>query len=204
MILEQTGEPLAGAARVAREHDLAAAPAKRADVLGDGLVDVGLLRALGREVARRLDAEVDDPVGFRLGEGRGEVDGPLATGSAIPSFGKIERVAVRAAGSCRARLPSPERGSGNNRRSPRAGLQRLVGSGVAEDQVVLAEMVEQGREPLFEQRQPMLHARHSASLGQRLVERVLGRGGAELLAIARAEALDAVGVEQGFATPASG
>ena len=42
----------------------------------------------------------------------------------------------------------------------------------------------------------MLHARHPAAFGQRLVERVLGRGRAELLAIARAEALDAVLVEQ--------
>ena len=57
-------------------------------------------------------------------------------------------------------------------------------------------MVEQGLEPLLEQRQPMLHARHSAAFGQRLVQRILGRGRAELLAIARAEALDAVLVEQ--------
>ena len=37
---------------------------------------------------------------------------------------------------------------------------------------------------------------HPAALGQRLVERVLGRGRAELLAVARAESLDAVDVEQ--------
>ena len=57
-------------------------------------------------------------------------------------------------------------------------------------------MIEQGLEPLLEQRQPMLHAGHAPAFGQRLVERVLGRGRAECLAIARAEALDRVDVEQ--------
>ena len=54
MVLEQAAKALARAAGVACEHDLAAAPAKRADMLCDRFVDVGLLRALGREIARGL------------------------------------------------------------------------------------------------------------------------------------------------------
>ena len=68
MFLEQSGEPFAGAGRVACQNDLAATPAKPAHLVGDGLIDVGLLRSLGPKVAGRLDAEIDDPVGFRLGE----------------------------------------------------------------------------------------------------------------------------------------
>ena len=68
MLLEQSGEPFAGAGRVARQNDLAAASAKLAHMMGDGFIDVGLLRSLGPKVAGRLDAEIDDPVGFRLGE----------------------------------------------------------------------------------------------------------------------------------------
>ena len=60
------------------------------------------------------------------------------------------------------------------------------------------EMIEQGRQPLLEQRQPMLHAGEAAALADRLVERIAGRGGAEGLAIAAAEALDRFLVEQRF------
>ena len=76
---------------------------------------------------------------------------------------------------------------------------RLVRVGVAQHDVTVAEMIEQGRQPLFEQRQPMLHAGQPAALADRLVERVLGRARAEMLAVADAEALDAVLVEQGLA-----
>src|SRR5579864_1802363 len=75
-------------------------------------------------------------------------------------------------------------------------LKRLVGRVVADDEVVFAQMIKQGLEPLLEQRQPVLHPGQSTAFRQRLVERVLSRGRAELLAVARAEALDAVGIEQ--------
>ena len=77
-----------------------------------------------------------------------------------------------------------------------AAFQRLIGRGVADDEVAIAEMVEQGLQTVLEQRQPMLHARHPAPFRYRLVERILRRGRAEFLAIAGTEALDAVGVEQ--------
>ena len=61
VIVEQAGKPLARADAVAGEHDLVAALPKLADMVGDGFVDIGLLRALRSEIARRLDAEADDP-----------------------------------------------------------------------------------------------------------------------------------------------
>ena len=76
MVLEQAGEPLAGAEAVAGENDFVAAFAQLGDMVCDRFVDIGLLRPLGREIARRLDAEIDGAVGFGLGEGGGEVDRP--------------------------------------------------------------------------------------------------------------------------------
>jgi len=62
-----------------------AAPAKIADMLCDRFVDVRLLPALGGEIARRLDPEVDKPVRFGLREGRSKMDGPLGL-DAFPSL----------------------------------------------------------------------------------------------------------------------
>ena len=45
MVFEQAREPLACTARVAREHDLPAGPAKLPDMLGDRFVDVHLRHA---------------------------------------------------------------------------------------------------------------------------------------------------------------
>src|SRR3954463_14564659 len=72
-----------------------------------------------------------------------------------------------------------------DRLTPR--VERLVRAAVAQDQVVLTEMVEQRRKPLLEQREPMLHPGHAAAVGQRLVERIAGCGCAELFTIGRAE-----------------
>ena len=59
-------------------------------------------------------------------------------------------------------------------------------------------MIEQGRQPLLEQRQPMVDAGDPPPVRDRLVERIAGRVGAEQFAIGGAEALDAVLVEQGL------
>ena len=163
-------------------------------MLGDGLVDIGLLGALRREVARRLNAEVDGPVGLRLGKRRSEVDGSIVDDFRPFLFGQIK-------------LNRFQRSIASRRALHRAdavlviildrlapAFQRLVGRGVADDEVAIAEMVEQGLQPLFEQRQPMLHACHPAPFRHRLVERILRRRRAEFLAVAGTEALDAVGV----------
>src|SRR5438309_9911944 len=65
-------------------------------------------------------------------------------------------------------------------------------------------MVEQNLQPLLEQRQPMVDAGQAAPLGNRLVDRIAGRGGTESFAVARAEALDAVFVEQGLGSGEEG
>ena len=44
----------------------------------------------------------------------------------------------------------------------------------------------------------MFHARQPAAFADRLVQRIAGGGGAEFLAVAGAEALDRIFVEQGF------
>jgi hypothetical protein len=54
-------------------------------------------------------------------------------------------------------------------------------------------------QPILEQRQPVLHAGEPPPVADRLVERVRGGVGAEQFAVAAAEALDAVLVEQRLA-----
>src|SRR3546814_18981443 len=78
---------------------------------------------------------------------------------------------------------------------------RFVGGGdadIAHDHRTGAEMVEQRRHLVFEQRQPVFHPRETAAVRNRLIERVAGRGRAEAFAVTAAEALDAVLVEQRF------
>ena len=179
---------------VAREHDLASASAKLGDMVCDGLIDIRLLRALGREIARRLDLEVDGPRGFGLGERRGEVDRPLGDSSAHSFLaGRARR--VRAGDSCRARLPSPERGSGNNPRSRRAGRRApdrcrcRAGSGRSrrDDRTGRSRSSISGSQCSM----PAIGGRRTTPgrAGP-------GRGAPKCLAIARAESLDAVLVEQ--------
>ena len=60
-------------------------------------------------------------------------------------------------------------------------------------------MIEQGRQPILEQRQPVFHTRKPPPFADRFVKRVLRGIGAEQLAIAGAEALDAVLVQQRLA-----
>jgi len=58
------------------------------------------------------------------------------------------------------------------------------------------QVVEQDLELFVIERQPMLHADIAAAGANRLVERVVGAGGAELLAVARAKTADRGIVEQ--------
>ena len=145
-----------------------------------------------------MDGEIDHALRFRLGEGRGEVDRALRFDALPLVFREIERVGFERAVAARLAFHRANAVLVIIVDRFTAAAKRLVGGGIANDEIILTEMIEQGFQPLFEQRQPMLHPRHPAPFGQRLVKRVLGRGRAELLAIAGAEALDAVGVEQGL------
>ena len=78
-------------------------------------------------------------------------------------------------------------------------LARSQRAGVDHRDIVLAQMVEQGRHPLLEQRQPVFHTREAAPLAHGLVERILRGGRTEGLAVAEAEAPDAVLVKQRLA-----
>ena len=182
MIVEQPGEPLARADRVARQDDFLLVLPQLGDVLDDGLIDIGVLRALGREVARALDREVDDLVACAA-RGRARRGGSAARRSPPRHsfFGKIERRRGKRAIAARLGDHRPARGWRNNPRSPRARLSSAPSvPGIAHDDVVLAEMVEQGRQLLLEQRQPMLHPGQPPPFADRLVERVAGGVGAEL------------------------
>ncbi len=74
----------------------------------------------------------------------------------------------------------------------RAACRRAVDA----DQVALAKVIEQRCQPLLEQRQPVFHACQTPPVADRLIERVFGRLGAELFAVAGAKALDRILVEQ--------
>src|SRR5205085_7574381 len=73
-----------------------------------------------------------------------------------------------------------------------AGVGRAGVACVADDQIVVGEMVEQGGEPLLEEGKPMVDAGEAAAFGDGLVDGIAGGVGAEPLAVAGAEALDAV------------
>ena len=60
-------------------------------------------------------------------------------------------------------------------------------------------MVKQRDEPVFKQRQPVLHPRQTAPIAHRLIKRIAGGIGTKPLAVTGAKALDAVFIEQRFA-----
>ena len=79
-------------------------------------------------------------------------------------------------------------------------LFRCGERGVVDDyHVLVRQVIEQGDKLLLEQRQPVFHARQPPSVAYRFVKRVLRCRRAEFLAIAAAEAFDAVFVEQRLA-----
>ena len=195
VILEQPAEPLARAGRVAGEDGLAALLAQARDVIDDCLVDVGAGGALGREIAGGVDGEIEDGGALRFVEGGGQVGGggrgrPFV-GEQVERLGGERAVAAGLGGlGALAVLEIVED-------RVEAAFGRLADARVADDHRV-AEMVEQRRQLVLEQREPMLHAGEAAAFADRLVERVAGRGGAEQVAVAAAEALDRFLVEQRF------
>ncbi len=199
VILEQTLQPLARAARIAGEHGLAALAPQLAEVRDHRFVDVRPRAALGREVARAVDVEVDHPRALGFVEGRGQMRGGVGEPLRPSVARKVERIGLdRAIAAGVARLGALAIGEiVGDRLEARIGRARIAR--VAQHQRVAGQVIEQGLQPLLEQRQPMLHARQPSPVADRLVERIARRSGAEALAVARAEAADAVLVEQRLA-----
>ena len=79
-----------------------------------------------------------------------------------------------------------------------AGFGSAAVARVADDEILLRQMIEQRDQPLLEQGQPMVDAGDAAAFGHGLIERIAGGGGAEQFAIGGTEAFDAGFVEQGF------
>ena len=201
MVLEQSRQPLARAGRVAGEHHLAARALFPGDMLGDRFVQIDAAATLGREVARTVDAQIDDRGGGRFVEQRGqmrlrrriqlgelvdlEVQRLLRQRSIAARLGRLGAAAV-----------FPIIG---DRLEPLLGRARHAA--VADDDCPIlfwAEMVVQGAELLLEQRQPMFHACQPPPVADRLIERIARGGRAEALAVAAAEAFDRLLVEQRF------
>ena len=196
VILQQIAQPLARADRIAGEDRLLALFAQRAEVLDHRFVDVRAARPLGREIARAVDAEVEHARAFGLVEGRGQMR--MARLQPRRPFLGVEVQGLRgerpiAAGLCSLSALAVFVIIGDRLHSP---LDRAGHAEIAHDDVVGGQMVEQRRQFVFEQRQPMLHAGKATPIADRLVQWIAGRGRTELVAIARAEALDRFLVEQ--------
>jgi hypothetical protein len=196
MIGEQAGQALARAGRIAGDHHLLLGAAQGVDMLADRLIDIGVLRAFRREIARAVDGEVEDGGAFGFMEGGGGVHRP-AGGGGVPLGGvEIERVRrERAIGAGIGRFRGDAVGMiVTDRLEP--GVGRADHAMVADDDRVIAQMFGQRNQLFLEQRQPMFHAGQAPAFAHRLIERIAGRGRAEGFAIAAAEALDRVFVEQ--------
>ena len=196
MVGQQAGKAFARACRIAGDDDLAPCLPLIVDMDGDGIINVRALRPFWREVAGGVHLQIEHGRACRFVEGRGDVDRMIRD---------LRRPFVRR----QVKLIGGERsiaaGIGPARGYPvgviigdrlESRLRRAGDAAVAQDQRILAQMVEQGYEPFFEQRQPMLHPRQTPPVAHRLIKRVAGRRRAEQVAIAGTEALDSVLVQQ--------
>ncbi|MCY1173416.1 hypothetical protein D9M73_135750 [compost metagenome] len=198
MIAQQSGQTLARTGRIARQHRLAPVACQPAQMVDDGFIDVRAIGALGTEIARAVYAEIDHGGAFRFVEGGDAVGGGLVKplgkvlGGQIQAVDGERAIAARVA---RLRLHAVGVIIGDRFEALFCGCDR---SGIAQDHRAVAQMIEQRGEFVLEQRQPMLHPRQAPPVADRLIERIAGRGRAEAFAVARAEAFDAVLVDQRF------
>ena len=159
-------------------------------MLGRRFIGVIAPRAFWREIARAGKGEVQRCGAFRLGKALCAMGGPC--GEALFQFltREIERIrrqraigtGTLAGGFDACLVVILDVGQ--------ALVGRVEGGTFHQQQVMLAQMVKQRDHPVFEQGQPMLHARQTPPIGHGLIERIAGGRCAELLAIAAAEAFD--------------
>ena len=169
VVRQQAFQAFTCAKRIAGNYGLRFGLVKRFQMRGDRFVDIHFLRALGRKVARRANAEINDTAGVRLCKWRYEMRCVVReqlvkfSSAKIQHFGRKRTVAS---------------GFGCLRLHPvfviirdrvETRLPRGNGTTIADDERVRTNMVEYGRHALFEQRQPMVHARKSAAFGNGLI-----------------------------------
>jgi hypothetical protein len=196
MVGQHGPQALGRALRPRGEQHALAGGRQGAGVGGGGLEQVdAVLGALGGEHAAQLGAHVDHVQA--LGLERRELAVRTIAQRLVPLLGgQVERAGLqRAIG----RL-AIGRGAGlvgvlDHRQ---ALVARFGGLVIDPDQRTVGQIVEQGRHPLVEQRQPVLEAGAAAALADGVVERVVARR-AELGDIASAEPRDALGVQQRLA-----
>ena len=168
-------------------------------MLGEHGIDIVAARALGREIAARAEAEVDHLRALGFGESGGAVNrrglerGGKLGGAEIEGIGRERAVASPGLPGSAAPLLEIVADVGE------AFLARRQRARIDHRDIAAAEIVEQRRQPLLEQGQPVFHPGQPPAFADRLVKRVLGGGGAEAFAVAQAEPLDAVLVEQRLA-----
>ena len=167
-------------------------------------VDIGILRALGREIAGIADAEIDAAITLRLGEAADLVDRAVLLLGRPLLRRHVQRIGGQRAIAARlARLGAFAVllivGDGIEARFRGRGH-----TGIGDYEVVRLEMLEQRDQPLLQHRQPMVHTSEPPPLAHRLIERITGSGGPEALTVAAAEALDRFLVEQALRRRAAG
>ena len=158
--------------------------------------------ALQGETARRPAAGVELAlILFGRGKGRELNDRPQAQRRAPFGLAEIElirphRAIDRRAGARGRGDVAPRPIEIGDRVEPMAA--NLVGLMIERD-AGAGQIVEQGFEPLVIERQPVLHADIAPPGADRFIKRVVGAGGAELLAITLAKPVHRLIVEQDFA-----
>jgi len=186
MLMQQALQPLPCPARIAGEDDAAAVARERADMAGDRFVDIGILRAFRREIARRLHAEIEHRRAFRLVERGREMDRAVGNRLVPLGFRKVERGRLERtiATGLHAERAHPIAMIVHDRFE--ALLRRHRDRIVANHDILGREMIEERGKPLFQHWQPMFHPGETAAFGDRLIKRVAGGGRAEFFAVTTA------------------
>ena len=161
-------------------------------------VDIVPSRALRCKVAAGAEPETNHLVAFGFVERRGPVRGRCLQRFLQFFAGQIKRVRLQRA--VITLCLSRDRGAlivivGDVLDPLVSGSDRSL---IDDDQIVLAQVIEQRRQLLLEQRQPVLHPGETATIADSFVQWILRRIGAEHFPVAAPETLDAVLVEERF------
>ena len=159
-------------------------------------VDIVAAGTFAGKIAGGTDAKVNHAGRFGLGKGRGEVD-RAACDRCVP-FWHIQVERIRGEGAVTAWIAALRTHTIGvivaDRIEP--GLCCTGHAGIADDDAIWPDMIEQRRQPFLDQRKPVIHARKPTPFGHRLINRVARGSRAKGFAVAAAETLDALLIEQ--------